>query len=232
MSSGKQGLELSKIIFIGRTFDEYVKMFDLTDNELRDNKILDAPSGACSFTAIASQRGCNVTATDIAYFHPFEELKTKGEEDIQQAMEGIAKVKEKYRWDYFNSLQELESHRMSALLDCNSHMQASPSSYIPSVMPKLPFENNQFDIILSAHFLFMYSDRLDIDFHIQTIEEMLRVTAKEVRIFPLTDLNGYRSVHVPFLIERIEQLGWKWEERIVAYEFQQNANTMLRIYKS
>ena len=45
------------------------------------------------------------------------------------------------------------------------------------------FNNEQFHLVLSAHFLFMYSDRLDYDFHVQTIRELPRVASEEVRIF-------------------------------------------------
>ncbi len=48
--------------------------------------------------------------------------------------------------------------------------------YIPVTLPSLPFMNEEFDILLSAHFLFMYADRLDYQFHIETVKELLRVT--------------------------------------------------------
>ncbi|MHA0858497.1 hypothetical protein [Paenibacillus sp. CMAA1364] len=79
MSIEFKGLALSEIIFIGRTFDEYVRMFDLSNEDIRNHEILDAPSGACSFTAIANSRGGNVTAADIAYYHTGDELYNKGD---------------------------------------------------------------------------------------------------------------------------------------------------------
>lgn len=44
-------LELDRIVFIGRTFEEYLNMFSLSLDELRGKRILDCPAGACSFTA-------------------------------------------------------------------------------------------------------------------------------------------------------------------------------------
>ncbi|MNJ43075.1 hypothetical protein D3C77_380640 [compost metagenome] len=225
------GLELSRVIFVGRTYEEYVKMFDLTDEELKNYTILDAPAGACSFTAIASQLGYRVTAADIAYFHSVEQLYQKGMEDIEHAIEGISKVKEKYKWDYFNSIDELEKQRNSALHDCVRHMKHFPELYSPAVLPELPFEIGQFDMILSAHFLFMYADRLDINFHKKTLQEMTRVARKEIRIFPLADLTGNRYENLQEIIMFIHDLGWKAEERIVSYEFQQNGKSILRLYK-
>jgi len=231
MRRESEGLDLSRIIFVGRTFDEYVKMFDLTEEELTNNKILDAPGGACSFTSIASQLGYTSTATDIAYFHSVEQLYPKGKEDIKLAVDGLLKVEDKYNWSYFHSIDALEKHRFSALNDCVKHMKTTPQSYVPSILPELPFEDNQFDLILSAHFLFTYADRLDLDFHRKTLEEMIRVSRKEIRIFPLTDLTGNRCDYLEDIITYVNEFGWKSEERVVSYEFQKNANSMLRLYK-
>ena len=64
--------------------------------------------------------------------------------------------------------------------------------YIPFEFPnRTPFGENSFDIGLSSHFLLMYT-QLGYDFHITAIDEMLRV-CREVRIFPLVDLNSEHS---------------------------------------
>ena len=53
--SGVEGkLELERIVFIGRTFEEYLQMFKLKEADLVGRRILDCPAGACSFTAISS----------------------------------------------------------------------------------------------------------------------------------------------------------------------------------
>ncbi|WP_247600280.1 hypothetical protein [Priestia flexa] len=56
----------------------------------------------------------------------------------------------------------------------------------------LPFKDAEFDVLLSVHFLFMYSDRLDYQFHIATVNELLRIMQKEIRLFPLVNLEGKR----------------------------------------
>lgn len=53
-------------------------MFDLSAEQMAGKRILDCPSGACSFTAVANRRGVDVTAADIAYFYAPEELEAKG----------------------------------------------------------------------------------------------------------------------------------------------------------
>ena len=98
-------------------------------------------------------------------------------------------------------------------------------------LPSLPFKDDEFDLLLSAHFLFMYADRLDYQFHLETVNELLRVTKKEIRIFPLVDLEGKRYEHLGKFISNIIDKGCSVEEVKVPYEFQANANSMLVIKK-
>jgi hypothetical protein len=222
-------LDLSRIVFIGRTFDEYLSMFNLTKTELKGQSILDCPAGSCSFTAFANQHGADVTATDMAYFYDFEELQKKGIQDLEHAMTSMESVQTNYVWDYFKSVEELKKHRYQALSDCSYDMKKHPGRYIASILPSLPFENKQFDMTLSAHLLFMYSDRLDFDFHMKSIQELLRVTKKEIRIFPLTSLSGNRYHRLDEVFSFLHQQGCVTEEITVGYEFQKGANSMLKI---
>jgi hypothetical protein len=224
-------LDLERIIFIGRTFEEYMDMFSLSMEELKGKKILDCPAGACSFTALGNKLGLDVTACDIAYYHSVEDLELKGLQDIEHAMEQMEKAKNNYIWDYFKDVEGLKKHRLSALKDCVNDMRESNERYIPVALPSLPFKDEEFDVILSAHFLFMYADRLDYPFHITTLNELLRVSKEEIRIFPLVDLEGKRYEHLDNLVNYLTENGCTVEEVKVPYEFQKNANSMLKIKK-
>lgn len=225
-------LELDRIIFIGRTFEEYLDMFMLSIEDLKGKKILDCPAGACSFTAVGNKTGLDVTACDIAYYHSDEDLKNKGLKDIDHAMEHMHKVQHHFKWDYFKDINGLRNHRLSALQACSTDMRKYNERYIPVTLPVLPFENEEFDILLSAHFLFMYADRLDYHFHIETLRELLRVTKEEVRIFPLVDLEGKKYEHLDKVVRYLVENGCTVEEVKVPYEFQLNANSMLTIKKA
>ena len=224
-------LDLERIVFIGRTFEEYLDMFLLSKEELQGKKILDCPAGACSFTAIGNKSGFDVTACDIAYYHSGEDLKNKGLQDIEHTMKHMQIAKNNYKWDYFGDVSGLKKHRLSALKDCAKDMKENNERYIPVTLPSLPFDNEEFDILLSAHFLFMYADRLDERFHIETLNELLRVTKQEVRIFPLVDLEGKRYEHLDKIISYLVNKGCTVEEITVPYEFKINANSMLKIKK-
>ncbi|MFC0560699.1 SAM-dependent methyltransferase [Halalkalibacter alkalisediminis] len=224
-------LDLERIIFIGRTFEEYMDMFSLSTDDLKEKKILDCPAGACSFTANGNHVGLNITACDIAYYHRGIDLKNKGHQDIEHAMTHMKLANNNYVWDYFKDIEALRSQRLRALNDCSADMIINKERYIPVTLPTLPFQSGEFDVILSAHFLFMYGDRLDYNFHLATLNELIRVTRNEIRIFPLVTLEGKRYEYLDQLKEIVKEKGYSVEEKVVSYEFQKNANSMMIIKK-
>ncbi|MDT3428615.1 hypothetical protein J2Z22_004208 [Paenibacillus forsythiae] len=231
MSLEENRLDLSRIVFIGRTFDEYMAMFGLAEEELKGRTILDCPGGACAFTARANTLGATAVSADIAYGYPVRSLAEKGLEDIAHAMAQLDKARAGFKWDYFSSVEELRANRTRALRECVSDMERYPERYVPAVMPVLPFEDGRFDLTLSAHFLFMYGDRLDYDFHLKSLRELLRVTRSELRIYPLVDLSGKRYGQMDELLAEIAGDGCTTEEVQVPYEFQKGTGHMLKIIK-
>ncbi|RIN26345.1 SAM-dependent methyltransferase [Staphylococcus succinus] len=224
-------LEIERIIFIGRTYKEYLKMFDLSLPELERKNILDCPAGACSFSAIGRQKGLNIEACDIAYYFNRVDLYAKGKEDIQHTIEKMKNSEDNYNWNYFKNIEDLKYQRQQALEDCVEDMKRHNNQYKAVSLPELPYFDEAFDIVLSAHFLFMYADRLDYAFHIKCLEELLRVSKKELRIFPLVDLEGHRYAYLDHIIKNLTELGYNISECKVDYEFQTHANTMLKIVK-
>ncbi|MDO7907252.1 SAM-dependent methyltransferase [Paenibacillus sp. JX-17] len=222
-------LELARVIFIGRTFEEYMRMFDLSTEELEGKSVLDCPAGACSFTAKGSAKGLDITACDIAYDHDIDTLEDKGRLDVEHATTNMADASANFRWEYFRSIPDLQAARLQALEDCVQDMASRPERYIPAALPVLPFKDRQFDLVLSAHFLFMYADRLDKIFHKAAVDELLRVAREELRIFPLVNLAGERYAGLDPLIADLKSRGYEVLEQTVSYEFQYQANSMLRI---
>jgi hypothetical protein len=93
-------------------------------------------------------------------------------------------------------------------------------------LPNLSFADREYNLALCSHFLFLYSDFYDYQFHLDSIIEMLRV-ATEVRIFPLLTLMLQRSPHLNQIIEQLTQLDYTTEIKQVEYEFQKGGNEML-----
>ena len=88
------------------------------------------------------------------------------------------------------------------------------------------FPVSSFDIGLSSHFLLMYT-ALGYDFHIAAITEMLRV-CKEIRIFPLCDLDSHASEMIEDVIAYFRN-SYDVQIRTTGYEFQKGANRLVMI---
>jgi hypothetical protein len=73
-----------------------------------------------------------------------------------------------------------------------------------------------------------YSDHVSLDFHRQSIEAMCRV-AREVRIFPLLDLDAHLSPYADLIHKELLEQGKAVPLERVAYEFQQGGHTMMKI---
>ena len=69
--------------------------------------------------------------------------------------------------------------------------------YVGGSLPRLPFFDGTFDLVLCAHLLFTYAARFDFDWHLAACRELVRVSADEVRIHPLCGLTASRTPGSP-----------------------------------
>ena len=82
--------------------------------------------------------------------------------------------------------------------------------------------------MLSSHLLFMYADRLDAAFHAAAAAEMLRVSRREVRIFPLVADPGEPVEHLIEAVFEVPTARGASAERVPSwYEFQRGGNELL-----
>ena len=129
-----------------------------------------------------------------------------------------------------SSVEELGQIRLSAMESFLSDYEIGKiqGRYIAGELPLLPFGNGAFDLALSSHFLFLYNAQLSLEFHLESITQMLRV-ANEVRIFPLLTLDGRKSSCLKTVIQSFKNQGFVAEIRRVPYEFQKSGNEMLLV---
>jgi hypothetical protein len=85
-------------------------------------------------------------------------------------------------------------------------------------------------LILCSHFLLLYSEQLDWEFHLQAVTGLLEY-GKELRIFPLLTLRFDRSPYIDPLREYLEKLGYHTKIVPVEYELQPGENEILVINK-
>jgi len=225
-------LILKDIVLIGRTFDEYYRMFDLNDELLKKEKILDAASGVSSFCAQACARGYNVTASDKIYASDPSEIEKKCAEDIDIVVKQLPEVADLYVWNYFKDIKALKNNRERAYrYFIEDFKKYGIRRYVPAEFPTTNFLNSEFNISLVSHFIFLYEDQLDYEFHKKTILELLRITSKEIRIFPIVNLKGRISKFVEPVIQDEDIACHRVSIRKVDYEFMKKGNEMLVIEK-
>jgi len=224
-------LELEKIVPWGRNLSEYVAMFMLTNEDL-NSKMLGCGDGPSSFNTEVDLHDGSVVSIDPLYAYSKQEIMQRIDEVTEEVMEQVVKNKDNFVWKIITSpgmLYEMRIESMTEfLLDYNEGKEEG--RYLAEELPNLSFEDVQFDLALSSHFLFLYSEHLDEDFHMKSILEMLRV-AKEVRVFPLVDLKGEKSVHVEGVVKELISLGYDVNIVKTGYEFQKGGNDMLKITK-
>lgn len=224
-------MKLENIVPWGRTLEEYISMFNLTKNELH-SKILGCGDGPASFNAELTVMGGNVVSVDPTYAFSQEELLERINEVADEVMPQIYKNKDAFVWKNIKNPEHLYEVRMGAMKifledydrDTLNHR------YKNEMLPNLSFSDAQFDLALSSHFLFLYSEHLDEKFHMQAILEMLRI-AREVRIFPIVTLEGKKSPHLDTIIKKLKIFHYQAEIVATDYEFQKGGNEMLKIVK-
>jgi len=222
-------IKYKSIVPWGRSFKEYCGMFKLTKADF-NLKILGCGDGPASFNVEMYKLTKKVVSVDPIYQFTTNQIQKRINETYKEVLKQTQKNKDKFIWKNFTSVEELGKTRLQSmqkfLIDFEDGKKQG--RYIYAELPNLPFKNHEFDLALSSHFLFLYSDHLSLQFHIAAIKEMLRV-AKEVRIFPLVDLNAKKSPYVEQIIAEFNNDNFSAKEIKVNYEFQKMADKMLVI---
>lgn len=223
--------------FFGRSLAEYTRFFALDIASLRGRDVLDVAAGPSSFTAEACARKINAVAVDPQYGRSVELLEEQMRADYAYMFGQIRSKPHMFKTDasgHFASIDAAELDRRSAaqrfLADYATHF--IHNRYLAASLPRLPFFDSTFDLVLCAHLLFTYAKRFDFDWHLAACRELVRVTASEVRLHPLCENDGkpYRGL-ARLRRELKEGSGIASEVRTVDYAFFAGANSMLVLKK-
>jgi len=224
----KRGLQLDRVVLLGRIFDEYCRYFLLEPEELAGKTVLDVAGGVSSFCAEANTRGIRVTSFDPIYSLTPEEIVERCEPDLDSVYHAIGQVPT-YRWDYYKSPEHMRELRKRASTIFLSDYKAHPQHYISGELPRLPFENSSFDLTLVSYFLFAYQDYLSYEFHHASILEIMRVTRREARIYPTVTFEAQPSKYLPLLRSDPALQNFDFAEIKTDFEFLLNSNSFLRV---
>jgi len=224
-------MKVENVVPFGRLLDEYKRMFNLSENDLRLN-ILGVADGPASFNAELTAKGSHVTSIDPIYAFEASEIQKKFDEVLNRIIDQVKSTSDDWVWSYHRSPEDLRANRIRAMgIFVRDFTESRKSKrYVVGELPHLPFKNDQFDLAICSHFLFLYSAHFTYGFHLASIREMLRV-AREIRIFPLVILMLEKSPYIEPVQRDLSREGFAVEINRSGYELQRGGNEVMVIKK-
>ncbi|EKN68151.1 hypothetical protein P9E76_18350 [Schinkia azotoformans] len=218
-----------------RSYQEYKEMFMLKEGLLSNGRILDIASGASSFTAELNQKGYEAIAVDPLYTLTSEEMYDLGKKEIKIASQKLSQNENLFIWNDYKSLKHHDEIRERSL---NQFIESyrednNKEKYISATLPFLPFDNDTFALVFCNHFLFLYREQFDYKFHLDAINEMIRITQKggSILIYPLVDFKDGIYPHLNKLIDDISEIGINIKINKTEFRFLPSATNFLTIEK-
>jgi hypothetical protein len=223
--------QLQEVVPWGRSYDEYVAMFAMTDEELT-RPILGCGDGPASFNAVLTRRGGTVRSVDPLYAFSASDIRARIDEVAPIVVEQARQSADEFVWGHIHSIEHLQQVRLEAMdvFLADFADEKARERYDTGGLPVLPYANDRFSLAVCSHLLFLYSSIHSEQFHLDSIMELCRV-ASEARIFPLLELGGTVSRHLQPVCAALGERGYRVAVTRVAYEFQRGGNQMLSVRK-
>jgi hypothetical protein len=219
---------LDQVVPWGRSFEEYRRMFALSEADLQ-LRILGCADGPASFNAESTRRGTTVISIDPLYRLDTKTIRDRIAATYDQMLLQAQRNLQQFVWDTIQSVEELGRIRMQAMQAFlgDYDLGKRQGRYVDAELPSIAFPDKSFDVALCSHFLFLYTEHLSEAFHRSAILELCRV-AREVRIFPLLALDGRTSRYVASMVNDLSD-SCEVALETVPYEFQRGGNQMMRV---
>src|ERR1035437_4968207 len=217
--------ELKNAVPWGRNMEEYSKIFDLTDEDF-NCRIVSFGDGPASFNSEMTKLNRSVVSIDPIYQFSKDELKQRIAETKETVIDQTKSNVANFVWKNIRDVDNLERIRMDAMTQFLDDFEVGKEQgrYQYHELPnRTEYDDLQFDLGLSSHFLILYS-QLGVDFHIQSISEMLRI-CKEVRIFPLLNLDAKKSEVLEPIIDHFKT-DFEVEIKAVDYELDRKSTRL------
>jgi hypothetical protein len=228
VKKSKRGLQLDRVVLLGRTFDEYCGFFLLEPEKLKGKRVLDVAAGVSSFCAEANAQGIRVTALDPVYTCTPEEIEKRAKPDLDKVIAGLRGLPT-YRWTAYRDPEHVRELRQRALDRFLPDFVEHRQRYVSGALPKLPFGDKMFDLTLVSYFLFAYQEHFTYDFHRDSLLELMRVTHGELRIYPTVTFEAERSVYLTRLEGDPACRNLIFQEVRTDFEFLVNSNWFLSV---
>ncbi len=229
VSSASPSFELSSVAFFGRSLAEYARFFPLDLPALRGRAVLDVAAGPSAFTAEANRLGVRATAVDPLYGCSAETLSAHVRLDYARTLTKMRAKPGIFRLKSFVSLDEAEADRRAAAATFMADYEAGflDNRYVGGSLPRLPFADASFDLVLCAHLLFIYERLFDYEFHLAACRELVRVSKGAVRIHPVCGPDGHPYRELVRLRSDLAEQGIETRVDRVDYEFFHGSDSTL-----
>jgi hypothetical protein len=231
--------QFEKVLFFGRSVDEYRTMFNFEPENWRGKKVLDCCGGPAALTATAGNWDIEAIACDPLYEASASELRARVDEDV--AIVDSLQAKTMYLFD--DEVRRAQRRRKDMDAFTADYEQGKKTGrYVAGALPNLPFGDNSFDLTLCGNFLFLYSDTesggilkdspFDYDFHLLSLRELARITKGEVRLYPLNGPEVERHAYLDDLRVALTSEGIKTELVPVSHKDIKTALHLLSLKKA
>lgn len=225
-------MQLNEVVPWGRNLEEYTLMFGLTAADF-EAPILGCGDGPASFNAELTALGHSVVSIDPIYQFSSEQIRQRVQETYDVVISQVQQNSDRYVWKNFRNPDALGQARLTTMERFLLDYEAGKADdrYLPQALPNLSLPDARFGLCVCSHLLFLYSEQLSLEFHLASMRELLRVS-REVRIFPLLQLNCERSPYLEPVMQSLSDAGFNVQIQSVEYEFQKGGNQMLKIWRS
>src|SRR5262249_61947002 len=136
--------KLSEIIPWGRSFEEYRRMFALSDADLA-GRILGCGDGPASFNAEATARGHAIISCDPVYAFSSGEIEQRVNDCYPDVIAQARMNRDEFVWDYFRDPDHLGQCRLAAMRPFLADLDRGKTDgrYVTASLPNLPFADRQ-----------------------------------------------------------------------------------------
>ncbi len=107
-------IHLRGVVPFGRSFDEYAKMFNLTQAELQQ-PILSVADGPASFNAEGTRLGHRIRSVDPLYCFSATQIKQRFDAVVDDIIHQVENSLDDWVWSYHRSPENLRKNRENAI---------------------------------------------------------------------------------------------------------------------
>src|SRR5262249_31138420 len=143
---------LNHVVPWGRSFDEYTRMFALTDADLR-RRVVGCADGPASFNAEATTRGFSVVSCDPLYRFTGDQVRARIDATAGGVHETRRRNAHEFVGDPVRSVGALAALRTGAMTAFLADFDAGRRAgrYVVGALPRLPFGDRTFNLALCSH---------------------------------------------------------------------------------